>query len=69
MLHQAFSSTYPYKITYSPLFAAICDYVQLQRLYLMDVLKNCYQMQRNLFNSVVAEFARSFMQGKEHLNP
>lgn len=50
-------------------FAAICGYVQLQRLCLMDVLKNCYQVQRNLFNGVVAEFVHSFMPGKEHLNP
>lgn len=35
----------------------------------MDVLKNCYQIQRNLFNGVVAEFVRSFMPGKGHLNP
>ncbi len=50
-------------------FAAICGYVQLQRLCLMDVLKNCYQLQRNLFNGVVAEFVRAFMPGKEHLEP
>jgi len=36
---------------------------------LMDVIKNCYQAQRNLFNGVVAEFVRSFMLGREHLNP
>jgi hypothetical protein len=50
-------------------FAAIAGYVQLQRLCFMDVLKNCYQVQRNLFSGVVAEFVRSFMPGKEHLNP
>jgi len=50
-------------------FAAICGYVQLQRLCFMDVLKNGYQLQRNLFNGVVAEFVRSFMSGKEHLCP
>ena len=36
---------------------------------MMDVIKNCYQVQRNLFNGVVAEFVRSFMLGREHLNP
>jgi hypothetical protein len=51
------------------LFAAICGYTHLQRLCLMDVLKNCYQLQRNLFNGVVAEFVHTFMPGKEHLNP
>nr|VFK05697.1 MAG: hypothetical protein BECKH772B_GA0070898_106111 [Candidatus Kentron sp. H]VFK09448.1 MAG: hypothetical protein BECKH772C_GA0070978_106091 [Candidatus Kentron sp. H] len=50
-------------------FAVICGYVQLQRLCFMDVLKNCYQVQRNLFNGVVAEFVRFFMPGKEYLNP
>ncbi len=42
-------------------FTAICAYVQLQRLCFMDVLKNCYQVQRNLFNGVVAEFVRFFV--------
>jgi len=51
------------------LFAAICGYAQLQRMCLLDVLKNCYQIQRNLFNGVVAEFVRSFIPGKEHLAP
>lgn len=50
-------------------FAAIGGYVQLRRLCLMDRVKNCYQLQQNLFNGVVAEFVRSFMPGKEHLNP
>ena len=51
------------------IFAAICGYAQLQRLCIMDVLKNCYQVQRTLFNGVVAEFVRTFMSGKEYLNP
>ena len=51
------------------LFAAICGSTHLQRLCLMDVLKNCYQVQRNLFNGVVVEFVRTFLPGKEHLNP
>jgi len=50
-------------------FAAICGYAQLQRLCFMDVLKNCYQVQHTLFNGVVAEFVRTFMSGKEYLNP
>jgi hypothetical protein len=50
-------------------FAAICGYVQLQKLCLLDVLKNCYQLQRNLFNGVVAEFIRSFTPTREHLEP
>lgn len=51
------------------IFAAIFGYAQLRRMCLMDVLKNCYQVQRNLFNGVVAEFIRFFMPGKEYLNP
>jgi hypothetical protein len=50
-------------------FASICGYVQLQRLCLLDVLKNCYQLQRNLFNGIVAEFVRSFMPSGKHLEP
>lgn len=34
---------------------------------LLDVLKNCYHIQRNLFNGVIANFVRLFMPGKEHL--
>jgi hypothetical protein len=50
-------------------FAAICGYTQWQRLGLMDVLKNGYPVQRNLFNGVIAEFVHAFMPGKEHLKP
>jgi hypothetical protein len=50
-------------------FAAICGYTQWQRLCLMDVLKNGYPVQQNLFNGVIAEFVRAFMPGKEHLKP
>lgn len=51
------------------LFAAICGYVQLQRLRATDVIRNCYHLQRDLFNEVIANFIRVFTPRLEHLNP
>jgi hypothetical protein len=50
-------------------FAAICGYVQLQRLRANDVIRNCYRLQRELFNKVIASFIQTFMPNLEHLNP
>lgn len=36
------------------LFAALCGYVQLQKLSAMALIGNCYGIQRNLFNGVNA---------------
>jgi hypothetical protein len=36
------------------LFSAICGYVQLQRLRAMEIISNCYRLQRDLFNRLVA---------------
>jgi hypothetical protein len=51
------------------LFAAICAYVQLQRLRAMEVISNCYRVQRELFNEVIASFIVGFMPTMQHLNP
>lgn len=50
------------------LFAAICDYVQLQRLCTMEIISNCYRLQRDLFNDVIASFIAGFMPTMQHLN-
>lgn len=50
------------------LFAAICGYVQLQRLHAMELISNCYRLRRDLFNEVIASFIGTFMPSMEHLN-
>jgi hypothetical protein len=50
------------------IFAAIYGYVQLQRMCAMDLLSNCYRLQRNLFNDVMASFIKSIMPSMENLN-
>lgn len=51
------------------IFAAICAYVKLQHMRATDVIKNCYQLQRNLFNEVINAFVVSFAPSMEHMNP
>jgi len=51
------------------LFAAICGFVQLQKLSFAEVINNCYSLQRNLFKDVIASFIGSFMPNRAHLNP
>jgi hypothetical protein len=51
------------------IFAAIFGYVHLQRLRVTDVIQNCYRLQRDLFNDVIASFIRNFITGKDHLTP
>jgi hypothetical protein len=51
------------------LFAAICGFVQLQKLSFTAVINNCYSLQRNLFNDVIASFIGTFMPKMNHLNP
>lgn len=34
-----------------------------------DVIKNCYQLQRNLFNEVIAAFINYFAPGMSHHEP
>lgn len=51
------------------LFAALCGYVQLQKLSAMSLIDNCYSVQRNLFNGVIAGFIGRLMPTMSHLNP
>lgn len=51
------------------LFAALCSYLYLQQMQFTDIICNVYQWQRGLYKDVVASFVKSFMLGKEHLNP
>ncbi|GFO76021.1 transposase, IS701 family [Bathymodiolus platifrons methanotrophic gill symbiont] len=51
------------------LFAAICGFVQLQKLSFAEVINNCYSVQRNLFKDVIASFIGTFMPKLNHLNP
>lgn len=51
------------------LFAAICGFVQLQKLSFAAVINNCYSVQRNLFKDVIASFIGTFMPNMTHLNP
>jgi hypothetical protein len=50
------------------LFAALCGYIQLQKLSAMALIGNCYGIQRNLFNGVIAGFIGTLMPTMVHLN-
>jgi hypothetical protein len=50
-------------------FASICGYVQLQKLQATDIIRNCYRLQRELFNEVIVGFIQAFTPNLEHLNP
>ena len=50
------------------IFSALCGYVQLQRLCAMELISNCYRLQRDLFNDVIAAFIHSIMPSMENLN-
>lgn len=51
------------------IFTATCAYVNLQHMRATDIIKNCYQLQRNLFNEVIGAFINTFALGMEHMNP
>jgi hypothetical protein len=51
------------------IFAALCSYVHLQQMQIADVISNAYCWQRDLYKDVVAAFVRTFIVGKEYLNP
>lgn len=51
------------------IFAAICGYVKLQHMRATDVIKNCYQLQCDLFNEVISAFITTFAPSMNHLNP
>lgn len=50
------------------IFAAICGYVKLQTMRATEVIANCYQLQRELFNQVITGFINSFIPSMSHLN-
>jgi Transposase DDE domain len=50
------------------IFSAICGYVKLQKMRATDVIKNCYGLQRNLFNEVIASCIKSISLDMEHMN-
>lgn len=50
-------------------FAALCGYVHLQKLCALDVISNCYKLQRDLFREVIRTFIHDFVVDKNHLNP
>ncbi len=51
------------------IFAAICGYVELQRLRAIDFIKNCYAVQRHLFKTVIAGFVENFAPTMKRLEP
>ncbi len=51
------------------IFASICAYVKLQHMRATDVIENCYQLQRNLFNEVISAFITNFAPSMSHMNP
>ena len=51
------------------IFAAICGFVELQRLCAVDLLRNCYALQRDLFNNVISAFVKSFAPTMKRLEP
>lgn len=50
------------------IFASLCGYIHLQKLCAMDVIANCYRLQRDLFQEVIASFIKEFIVDKMHLN-
>ena len=51
------------------IFAAVCGYVHLQKVCATQLLSSIYQLQRELFEEVVAGFIEDFVIGKDYLNP
>ena len=51
------------------IFAGICAYVALQRMKVTDLVKNCYQISRELFKSVIADFIKDFAPSMKSLLP
>ena len=55
--------------TKNHLFAAILGFVQLQRLTTIQAIKDCYQIQRELFTNVVRSFISECVFNTQRLNP
>lgn len=54
---------------YNHLFAAIFAFVELQKLKALDLIQNCYRLQKDLFKPVVRNFIEGFSKKLERLNP
>ena len=50
------------------IFSAICGYVKLQQMRATDIIANCYQLQRDMFNQIITTFINTFTPGMAHMN-
>ena len=50
------------------IFSAICGYVKLQQMRVTNVIVNCYQLQRDMFNQIITTFINSFIPSMAHMN-
>ena len=50
------------------IFSAICGYVKLQQMRATDIIVNCYQLQRDMFNQIITTFINSFIPSMAHMN-
>ena len=53
----------------NPIFTALCRYVPLQPRHIAEVISNAYGWQRDWYQDGVAALVRTFIVGKEYLNP
>lgn len=51
------------------IFAAICGFVQLQKMCFAETITHCYSIQRDLFKEVIASFIEAFIPSINYLNP
>jgi hypothetical protein len=50
-------------------FAALLGYIQLQKMCMLDIIHNCYKLQRDLFNHVITEFIQTLVPDIINLEP
>ena len=50
------------------IFSSIVGYVKLQQMRATDIISNCYQLQRNMFNEVIRSFINSFVPQMSHMD-
>jgi hypothetical protein len=51
------------------IFAALLGFVQLQKMCAADLISNCYRLQRDLFNEVIAIFIQMLIPEIKNLDP
>ena len=51
------------------LFASICGFVALQRMTVNDLIANYYEVSRELFKTVIADFVKNFAPTMKNLLP